>query len=78
MLDAGGLGVLKVSVTKAPEEGKANAALVKFMAKEWRRAKSSIEIIQGQTSRNKTLLINGDAASLQNDIHDWARAKGLA
>lgn len=78
MSDAGGLGVLKVSVTKAPEEGKANAALIKLMAKEWKRAKSTIEIIQGQSSRNKILLINGNAASLQHDIDDWARDKGLA
>jgi len=78
MMDADANGVLKASVTKAPEGGKANQALIKMLAKEWRVAKSTIEVIQGQTSRNKVLLLSGDAATLQKNIGDWASAQGFA
>jgi len=78
MANADGNGVLKASVTKAPEGGKANQALIKMLAKEWKVAKSTIEVVQGQTSRNKVLLISGDAASVQNHIAKWAQDKGLA
>ena len=78
MVDADGNGVLKASVTQVPEGGKANQALIKMLAKDWKVAKSSIEVIQGQTSRNKVLLISGDAAPLQNNIASWAQDKGFA
>ena len=78
MMDAQENAVLKASVTKAPEDGKANQALIKMLAKEWKVAKSTIEVIQGQTSRNKVLLISGDAAPLQNNIAKWTQDKGFA
>ena len=78
MVDADGNGVLKASVTTAPEGGKANQALIKMLAKDWKVAKSTIEVIQGQTSRNKVLLILGDAVLLHNTIGMWALDKGLA
>lgn len=77
MQDANASGVLKASVTKPPEGGKANQALIKMLAKEWKLAKSSIEVIQGLTSRNKIILISGDAATLYTHIDDWAQDKGL-
>ena len=62
---------LKVSVTVVPEKGKANAALIKLLAKQLRIAKSDIEIVSGHTDRNKTLLLRGLSA-------DDAMAKLLA
>ncbi|MBL4615080.1 MAG: DUF167 domain-containing protein [Magnetovibrio sp.] len=76
MHDVDGCAVLKASVTKAPEDGKANAALIKLLAKNWKVAKSTIEIIQGHTSRNKVLLIAGDAANLQKIIGIWLDDQG--
>jgi len=61
---ADGAPVLKVAVTAVPEGGKANAALIKLLAKEWKLPKGSIEIITGTTDRRKTLRIHGDAADL--------------
>jgi len=78
MQDAEGHAVLKASVTQAPEGGKANGAMIKFLAKQWNLAKSSIEVIQGQTSRNKVLLITGDVAELQQHIGAWAQKNGYA
>ena len=75
--NANGEGVLKASVTQVPEGGKANKALIKMLAKEWKLAKSQLDVLQGQTSRNKVLLVRGDAVELQNLIGAWAQAKGL-
>jgi len=52
-------GALKVSVTAAPEKGKANAALIALLSKALGVPKSSIEIVRGETSRIKTLRIRG-------------------
>ena len=48
---------IKVKVTAPPVEGKANEALLRFLAKELEISASSIEIIKGHHSREKTLRI---------------------
>ena len=58
--DADGRRVLKVQVTAIPEKGKANQALVKLLSKAWKIPKSSIEIMQGETSRVKVLQISAE------------------
>ncbi len=68
---------LKVTVTKVPEGGKANQALIKLLAKEWRVAKSTLEVLQGHTSRTKVLHLAGDANELADVLDTWAAAKGL-
>lgn len=78
MNDADGNPILKASVTKAPEDGKANQALIKMLAKEWKVAKSLVDVIQGPTSRNKVVLIKGDAQALNQQIGDWALSHDLA
>ena len=52
-------GALKVAVTAAPEKGKANKAVVEVLSKALRIAKSSIELVGGATSRDKTFAIRG-------------------
>jgi len=69
--EADGGTVLKASVTAVPEDGKANAALIKMLAKEWRLPKSTFEIVAGATDRRKTLLISGDAAELAQCLDQW-------
>ena len=48
---------IKIKVTAPPVEGKANEALIRFLAKELGIASSSIEIIKGHHSREKTVKI---------------------
>lgn len=54
-------GRLRVKVTAAPEDGKANAAVVKLLSKSWHIPASCMEIISGEASREKTLLLRGVA-----------------
>ncbi|QDV15008.1 hypothetical protein CA51_49180 [Rosistilla oblonga] len=48
-------GALRVAVTQAPEKGKANAAIIKLLAKTLGISKSQLEIISGDTHRRKTI-----------------------
>jgi uncharacterized protein (TIGR00251 family) len=48
---------IKIKVTASPVEGKANEALIRFLAKELEISISRIEMIKGPHSREKTLRI---------------------
>jgi uncharacterized protein (TIGR00251 family) len=50
-------GTYKVDVAAAPEGGKANEELIRFLADEFEVGRSNIEIVSGQTSKIKTLKI---------------------
>ncbi len=52
-------GPLKIKLTAPPVDGKANAALIAFLAKKLGIAKSLITILRGETSRRKSLKIDG-------------------
>jgi uncharacterized protein (TIGR00251 family) len=52
-------GALKVSVSAAPEKGKANRAVCELLAKRLHLPKSHVSVISGETSRDKRLLIRG-------------------
>ncbi len=69
--DAAGRAALKVRVTEAPEGGKANAAVVKLLAKAWKLPKGALEITAGAKDRRKTLLITGDGQALAARLRAW-------
>jgi len=50
-------GALKVSVQAAPEDGKANDAIMELLKKTLGIKRNQIEILSGQTSRDKKFLI---------------------
>ena len=56
-------GSLLVSVRARPQEGKANDAVVKAVAKFLRVPKSSVQITSGLSSRTKTLEVPGSESS---------------
>lgn len=70
MRDAGGACMLKAAVTAVPEKGKANAALIKLLAKAWSLPKTSLRVISGATDRNKVLHIDGDPEQLKKQLGD--------
>jgi len=44
---------LKIRITAPPVDGKANAHLIAFLAKQCRLSKSSVSVISGSTARHK-------------------------
>lgn len=52
---------LKIKITAQPIENKANKALIEFLSKKFKIAKSNIQIIKGELNKDKTLLIQGIA-----------------
>lgn len=53
---------LKVKVTAAPDKGRANAALLRLLAKEWGLAARHLTLASGKTSRHKVVRVTGDGA----------------
>jgi uncharacterized protein (TIGR00251 family) len=52
-------GALKIAVTEPPEDGRANRALVEALRDALGVKRSQVELIGGQTSRDKRFLIRG-------------------
>ncbi len=52
-------GSLKVAVTAPPEDGKANTALLEVLREALAVKRSQVELLSGQTSREKRFLIRG-------------------
>jgi hypothetical protein len=52
-----GSKLIRINITTVPEDGKANAAVIKLLSKELGISKSSFTITRGLTSRNKIIHI---------------------
>ena len=48
---------LKLRITSQPIEGKANKAVIEFLSKQLKVPKSYFEIVKGQASKDKKILI---------------------
>ena len=61
---------LKVRISAPPVEGKANKALIQFLAKQLGVKRNQVEIISGHTTRIKTIHVIGEGTEkkLQNII----------
>ena len=71
-LDAAGQPQLAVRVGAPPEGGKANAAVVKLLAKAWGVPPSRLSVVAGARGRRKTVHVAGDASWLLERLGDWA------
>jgi len=63
--------VLAIRVSAAPEDGKANAALIKLLAKTWKVPKNALEIVAGHGNRRKIVQIDGDPTEMQARLRLW-------
>lgn len=52
-------GVVKVRLKSAPVDGKANKELIEVLSGAFDISKSSVEILGGETSKNKRVLLRG-------------------
>jgi len=54
--------VVRVNVSAAPEDGKANKAVVKLLSKHYGVPQSAVRIIRGESGRDKLIQITRDGA----------------
>lgn len=51
-------GTVKLKLKAVPEDGKANAALIAFLAEHYRVPQSAVEILAGATSQRKLVRVH--------------------
>lgn len=69
-------GRLKVSVTQAPEKGKANEALAKVLCEALQLKRSQVVLLAGATSSRKRFLLTGiDRDEIQRRIAEQLEFK---
>src|SRR5262245_19176307 len=69
--EADGGVALKVAVTEAPEEGRANAAVIALLAKALNLPKSAFAVVAGAADRRKIIHLQGDPARLMQALERW-------
>ena len=70
---AGLLGdALKIRIQAPPVDGKANAYLIKFLSKHWKIPRSRIELISGETGRNKRIRISNPTNEIRAELLSFA------
>jgi hypothetical protein len=53
---------LKIAIHAPPIEGRANGALIEFLAEMFSLPRKSVELVSGESSRSKVLLLRGVSA----------------
>ncbi len=75
--EADGGVVLKVAVTAAPENGKANAALVRLLARSFGLPARDFAVVRGVSERRKVVAVSGApaalAARIREGLRPWSR-----
>lgn len=69
--NADGSTALRARVTAAPESGKANAALIRLLAKSWKLPKSALSVAAGATDRRKVIHVAGNPSTLRTQLARW-------
>ena len=63
---------LKIAVRVAPEKGKANHAILAVLARQLRVPARALEILGGQTSRDKRVLVRGmTTVDVRDKLAEW-------
>lgn len=77
-VDGAGRPHLAVRVSAPPAAGKANAALLRLLARRWRIARSDLTVVSGAGGRRKILQIQGapDALIARLEAIEGAAANG--
>jgi uncharacterized protein len=66
--DARGRAYLAVRVTAAPDGGKANAAVIKLLARRWRLPARDLRLVSGASARRKVLQVDGPPQRLLAEL----------
>lgn len=70
--DPGSGTAVRVAVSKPAEGGKANAAVIRLLAREWGIAKSALSVAAGHTDRRKIVAVLGDPQRLLTQLTAWS------
>jgi len=62
---------LKIKINAAPVKGKANKALIDFLAGKLSVKKSEIEIVSGHTSKIKKIKVLGERAKIEKNLQHF-------
>jgi uncharacterized protein len=62
---------VKIAVAEAPQDGKANAAIIRFVADALDVGIANIEVASGHSSRRKRLFLHGQADVLLEKLQAW-------
>ena len=71
VLEADGKSALKLGIDAAPEDGKANAAVIALLARHLGVAKAAISVAAGAKDRRKVIDIRGQAGDLAAALSAW-------
>jgi len=66
---------VKIAVRAVAESGKANKAIVRFVAKALAMAPRDIAVVSGHSSRSKRLLLKGNHQVVMATLMAWLDAK---
>jgi uncharacterized protein (TIGR00251 family) len=61
-------GKLRIRLQAKAVEGAANKALIAYLAKFFQVSKSSVSLLRGEKSRQKTVFIEGDVKALEKAV----------
>jgi hypothetical protein len=68
----GAAAQLKIAVQAPPIEGRANQALIAYLAELFSLPKSSVGLVGGELSRSKAFLLRGvPQATVEDRLRDW-------
>ncbi len=70
-VDDKGYEYIKISVASPPEKGKANKELVEMLAKNLKIAKSEIELVNGEVSHYKKLILKTTDKAIVERLNSW-------
>ncbi|MFZ2804733.1 MAG: DUF167 domain-containing protein [Patescibacteria group bacterium] len=73
-----GAGAWKIRVKAPPIEGKANEALIRFIADILDIAPSNVEIVKGQLAKKKTIQIQASSSEVENVFTKCIQANGAS
>lgn len=74
--DDAGRAYLKLKVRAVPENGKANRAVEKLLAKALGLPKSAVRVVTGETSRIKGVDIDDNSGATRRQISEWMDGHG--
>jgi hypothetical protein len=66
---------VKIAVKEAAQDGRANAAIIRFIAEGINLPVADVELSSGLTSRRKRVFLHGDSGELTHKLELWLNAE---